>query len=230
MYHDVIQNGEDKSSSGLDIEGAEEYKIDAGIFEAQVKFAAETMDATSKELVFTFDDGGKSAITTIAPILEKYHFKGMFFIPTAFIGKQGFVDRNDILELYKGGHTIGSHSHAHLAKINRMSYEGMLNEWKQSCELLREIIQTPVKTASVPGGWYSPDVASAAFEAGITNLYISKPVEETYQVSQYEVHGRFAIRESTGLQTFKNLLMDRGFVRDAMLLRWRIGEVVKLFY
>jgi peptidoglycan/xylan/chitin deacetylase (PgdA/CDA1 family) len=55
---------------------------------------------------FTVDDGGGSSIE-IAKYLEKMNIKAYFFIPTKFIGKDGFLQKEEIKELYEIGHIIG---------------------------------------------------------------------------------------------------------------------------
>ena len=66
---------------------------------------------------FTFDDGLQSAITAGRQILEKYKFRGTFYISGAFRGRgRGgtlcFVD-SDIRDLIKHNHEIGCHTFQH---------------------------------------------------------------------------------------------------------------------
>ncbi len=230
MYHDVIPLGKDKAWSGLNVKGADAYKIKAEVFESQVAFAAELRDKTKQEIIFTFDDGGISTINTIAPILEKSHFKGIFYIPTAFIGTVGFLSKDDIKTLYQNGHIIGTHSHTHPLKMNRMPYEAILKEWKISTSILSEITSNQIEYASVPGGWYSRKVAEACNEVGIKHLFNSEPTQKTWMVGDCEVSGRFVARGQMNKNSFKNLLSGKGTMRELLWLRWCVGNVVKLLY
>ena len=241
MYHDVIpcatakakggtRSRVDKSWSGLNVKGSDDYKISAEQFENQVAFAAELRGKTGQEIIFTFDDGGISAVKTIAPILEKYQFKGIFFIPTAFIEQDGFLSEADINTLHKNGHIIGSHSHSHPTKMNRMPYEDIVKEWQTSSSILSEIISSSIEYASVPGGWYSQKVAEACNEVGIKCLFNSEPTQKTYYVKGCLVSGRFAVREQMNVNSFKNLLTGKGLTRKLMWVRWGLASISKLIY
>jgi len=230
MYHDVIREGENNQSSGLNIKGADAYKISEYRFGEQVKLASEITGKTNLEIIFTFDDGGISSSKTIAPILEKYGYKGLFFIPTSFIGKPGFLSENEIRNLSERGHIIGSHSHLHPSMMNRMTYEENLEEWNISCGVLSEIISKPILNASVPGGWYGPIVALAAENAGIKYLYTSEPVATISKEKSCEIIGRFAIRENTGIETVQSILEGTNLARESMNLKWKLARLAKRFY
>ena len=230
MYHDIIPTGNDKSWSGLNVKGANKYKISSEVFESQLALAVELRQKINQEIIFTFDDGGISAIKTIVPILEKYQFKGIFFIPSALIGKDGFLSEKDLKALHQNGHIIGSHSHTHPAKMNRMPYEDILKEWKISTSILSEIISSPIEYASVPGGWYSQKVAEACNEVGIKYLFISEPTQNSWLIDDCKVSGRFAIREQMSMNSFKSLLKGHGMTRDLMLMKWRLGRVLKMLH
>ena len=69
----------------------------------------------NKFVVLTFDDGYKSQYTTVKPILDKYGYKGTFYVVCNYAQKED-TDRmnwNDIQNLQKQGHDIGSHSMNH---------------------------------------------------------------------------------------------------------------------
>jgi peptidoglycan/xylan/chitin deacetylase (PgdA/CDA1 family) len=83
----------------------------------------------NKFVILTFDDGYKSQYTTVKPILDKYGYKGTFYVVCNYAQKED-TDRmnwNDIQDLQKQGHDIGSHSmnHADLTSIPsyRIDYE-----------------------------------------------------------------------------------------------------------
>jgi peptidoglycan/xylan/chitin deacetylase (PgdA/CDA1 family) len=75
----------------------------------------------SKFVILTFDDGYKSQYTNVKPILDKYGYKGTFYVVCNY-AQTDDIDRmnwNEIQELQKQGHDIESHSmsHAHLTEI-----------------------------------------------------------------------------------------------------------------
>ena len=87
MYHDVYDKK--KAESGFQNQEALVYKINVIDFENQVKKISSFKE--KYDIRFTFDDGGSSFYTLIAPILEKYNFKGYYFISSDFINKKGFL-------------------------------------------------------------------------------------------------------------------------------------------
>jgi peptidoglycan/xylan/chitin deacetylase (PgdA/CDA1 family) len=73
-------------------------------------------DVTSDKLVIlNFDDGRKTQFTQAKPILDKYGFKATFYIVCKYIEKKpGFMDWDEVTQLYEEGPDIGSHSADHL--------------------------------------------------------------------------------------------------------------------
>lgn len=61
----------------------------------------------------TFDDGFKSHCTSVAPLLEKHGFRGMFCVPTDWVGRSGKMTWDDLRELQSRGHEIVPHGAAH---------------------------------------------------------------------------------------------------------------------
>lgn len=83
MYHDVYRQTD--TESGFNTPSASFYKISAEKFEEQVRFIhhyCQQNNLPLNHIEFTFDDGGESFFSVIAPILEKYGFRGIFFIST----------------------------------------------------------------------------------------------------------------------------------------------------
>src|SRR5262245_38880227 len=87
MYHDVVTNG-DLTSSGFDGPGADIYKLDRDEFTqqlARMTLAPSTMDAsgairgstTGMPVFLTFDDGGVTAHSNAAPVLEARGWRGL---------------------------------------------------------------------------------------------------------------------------------------------------------
>jgi peptidoglycan/xylan/chitin deacetylase (PgdA/CDA1 family) len=78
-------------------------------------------DEHNKFVILTFDDGYKSQYTTVKPILDKYGYKGTFYVVCNYAQKDDKVrmNWNETQELQKQGHDIESHSmsHADLTEI-----------------------------------------------------------------------------------------------------------------
>ena len=206
MYHDTFANGNTESSGRCGV-GPDLYKVDVDRFRGQMlgiheRFqdraaAANKPGSTTCPLLITFDDGGVSAYTQVASILEEFGLVGHFFVTTSYIGKPGFLDKAQLRELDERGHVVGSHTDSHPDIITNLSYDDLLQEWKVSTAKLREILGKPIEVASIPGGEYSKQVVRAAGENGIRFLFTSEPVTRTWKVGECLAIGRFTIMQTT---------------------------------
>jgi peptidoglycan/xylan/chitin deacetylase (PgdA/CDA1 family) len=221
-YHDVVDAGA-LDASGFPGPGPGSYKLDTVDFERHVAAISQVVTphpGTALDLLgatgpratgayFTFDDGGISAATTIAPMLERFGWRGHFFVTTDRIGTPTFLDRAGIRDLVARGHVIGSHSCSHPALMAHCSDTQLRDEWQRSVEVLQEILGAPVLTASVPGGLSAPKVGRAAAAAGIRALFTSQPVTRTGMVDGCLVLGRYSIRRRTPPQVAAALAAGR---------------------
>lgn len=219
MYHDIVTK--DDKSSGFQNESAFQYKVEVGKFEEQVKALADRRD-----VVFTFDDGGVSFMTIAAPILEKYGKRGVFFISTKYIGTGGFLTKEQVKELEKRGHVIGSHSHSHPDNIAALSVAEMDAEWQESCKILKDILGHEVTFASIPNGYGSKELNAFALRAGITELYTSVPTTKKVSSGGQNVIGRYVIHRDMSVEDVVSLVTDKNRQRK-MYLRWWVLEQAK---
>jgi peptidoglycan/xylan/chitin deacetylase (PgdA/CDA1 family) len=193
MYHDIVENG-NYAASGFAGEGADIYKLDRKDFARQLA----AIQTAGGEVLLTFDDGGASAYDPVAGMLEQYGWRGYFFIATDWIGRRGFLNREQIRELDQRGHIIGSHSCSHPTRMAREPRERLIAEWEKSTERLATIVGHPVTVASVPGGYYSRRVAEAAADASIETLFTSEPTATVRIVNGCRVLGRYVIMRGMG--------------------------------
>ncbi len=145
----------------------------------------------------TFDDGCLSAYTTVADELERHNCRGHFFVTTDWIGRPGFLDEAQILDLHLRGHIIGSHTCSHPERMSHLSWDTLTAEWTRSCSILSGILNGPVKVASVANGFYSPSVAKAAAASGIEILFTSEPTEKISVIDRCLVLGRYSVQKHT---------------------------------
>lgn len=224
MYHCVYAN--DRKETGFQSSGANVYKLSAIEFEKQVKAIRETYPIDCP-VVFTFDDGGVSFYSVIAPILEKYHFKGYFFISTDYIGTNGFLSAEQILNLHTRGHVIGSHSCSHPSRMIDLDDETLLKEWVESCKTLSGIIGEDIKVASIPNGYSNKSIIQAMLNAGILQIYTSEPTDKIRNIEKHiQIIGRYAILSSMSTQNVLSIVNNKN-VRRKLLVRSLGLEIVK---
>jgi peptidoglycan/xylan/chitin deacetylase (PgdA/CDA1 family) len=80
------------------------------------------LERSEMKVTLSFDDGLKEHLTTIAPMLEKRGWRGIFGVVPKLVGKNGVrLDWDDCRELMRRGHEVALHgySHANLADLVR---------------------------------------------------------------------------------------------------------------
>ena len=175
----------------------------------------------------TFDDGASGGYTCCAGALEQHQWRGHFFITTDWIGRPGYMNREQIRELHDRGHVIGSHSCSHPEWMSHLSTHELVREWKDSCIVLSDIVGTPVRVASMPAGNYSPKVALAAAEAGIEVLFNSEPTSATMVVNGCLVLGRYCIQRYTQPEISAAIAAGHLWPRWKQSMLWETKKVLK---
>ena len=225
MYHDVYDTH--SSESGFQNATAMPYKISAEEFEVHVRHICQLRKTMSKEVVFSFDDGGISFLKTIAPILEKYDYRGLFFVSTAYIGEPGFLSEDDIRQLEKRGHTIGSHSHSHPERMSALTAKQISAEWVMSQTYLSRILGHKVRYASIPNGYASDTVYQSMANAGYVEIYDSRPVSHIRRkAGVYTLYGRYAIKSSCDINEVL-AIVSNPLKRFFLASRFQILAVLK---
>ncbi|MCM4167385.1 hypothetical protein KCTC52924_02967 [Arenibacter antarcticus] len=103
-------------------------------------------------IAFTFDDGFEECYSIIAPLLEKYNCRGAFFINSNYVESDENYQRefnkrvaistkkpmswNQVIDLHKRGHVIGSHNldHTNFAELKPKEIEFQLKRNKEILE------------------------------------------------------------------------------------------------
>lgn len=220
MFHDVLSDSCTKS--GFQKPGARQYLLNSDKFKSIIESALQT----TSNVLFTFDDGGVSFIQVIAPILEHFNQKGIFFITTSRIGTPGFLSEKQIVDLSNRGHIIASHSHTHPLDISKLSYDVIVDEWTKSKNRLERITGIPITYASVPGGAVSKKVIKAMIQSGYSEIYTSKPTDRSYSVADVNVIGRYSITNSSTPLYVEKLLSDKK-LRKLLIVKYNVLRICK---
>lgn len=175
----------------------------------------------------TVDDGGGSYYTRIADRLEALGWRGHCFISTGFTGRRGFLTTRQIRELDARGHLIGSHSVTHPKRFSACGWSDLIREWQESCATLSDIVGHEITTASVPGRFYSSQVARAAEEAGLRWLFTSEPETGVRLVGGCRVMGRFTIRRGHRPDLARRLGVAEPFILRREWMVWNSKKIVK---
>lgn len=223
MYHDIVDSGR-ANGSGFAGADANHYKLTPSVFLTHLELAR----ARNADVLFTFDDGGISALEPCADLLDASGIKGLFFIPTDYVGRTGFCSAADLRILAARGHVLGSHSASHPIPISKLSDRALNEEWSTSRKVLEDIIGAEIADASVPGGFTSERVEHAAASAGFGRLFTSVPTKKKRMVGTMSIHGRFAITRATASGTVARVLAGESMPWIQQAALWEAKKLVKL--
>jgi len=153
----------------------------------------------------TFDDGLISHYECVLPELRVRNFKGIFFMTAALIGTQGYMNRDQLKELLKNGHEIGSHGLTH-RPLTYTSATVLWRELSESKKMIEKDLGIPVDCFSVPRGYCNPRVLRTAEKASYRLVFTSFG-----DVNRQDGRGprsirRIAIKPATNVALFRSLI------------------------
>jgi peptidoglycan/xylan/chitin deacetylase (PgdA/CDA1 family) len=169
-------------------------------------------------VVVTVDDGWRSTLTEVAPVMRRYGFPFTAFIYPRFIGNGGSsLSWNDVRTLMRGGADIQSHtySHAFLTRRRQRSRssaqyaEWLRHELRGSRAVIEKEIGRPVKFLAYPYGDYDTNVARAAAAAGYSAALTCNEGPIVAGADAYRLR-RFAIDRTTTFEQFRNYVGRSG--------------------
>ena len=118
-------------------------------------------------VVLTFDDGRRSDVELVGPLLARHGFGATFYITEGlgFEDKSRFLEWDEIRRLHDAGFEIGNHHGRHVAvdTQTREEFERDLRHMEESC--IEHGIPKPV-TYCYPGGHHCRTAVAALHEAG----------------------------------------------------------------
>jgi peptidoglycan/xylan/chitin deacetylase (PgdA/CDA1 family) len=199
-YHNISRNG---------LKGT--YTITESAFIQQMKFLGDNgyhsvlpcdldlyfssnRKLPSKPVMLTFDDSHAEHYSIAAPVLEKYGFKGVFFIMTVVLNKPGYLNSGEIKSLAGGGHVIGLHTWDHhlVTSFTEKDWDVQITKPKMQLE---KIIHQPVEYFAYPCGVWNETVIAELKRRGIKGayqLYGKRSIDERYAVRRIIVPGSWS--------------------------------------
>ena len=151
-----------------DGKSARPYIVPAGAFRQQIKMLADSgyhsitpdqyysyltsgAPLPGKPVMISFDDTSEEQFTVGATELDKYGFKGVFFVMTISIGRPGYMSAEQLKSLSDKGHVIASHTtdHHNVKKYSGEDWDFQLAKPKSKLET---ITGKPVEYFAYPFG------------------------------------------------------------------------------
>ncbi|NWG07058.1 MAG: polysaccharide deacetylase family protein [Chloroflexi bacterium] len=119
--------------------------------EMLVRAITDGVELPPRPVLITIDDGNLDNYTHAFPIMQKYGFTGVLYLVYNYVGYEGYMNKEQILEMVDAGWEVGSHSMNHF-DLKTISPAQQRNEIVESRELLEKLLGIPVKTFAYPFG------------------------------------------------------------------------------
>jgi peptidoglycan/xylan/chitin deacetylase (PgdA/CDA1 family) len=169
-------------------------------------------------VILSFDDSWEDQYIYGVPLLEKYSFKGTFFIIVGSVGTKHQMTWEEIRMLDTMGMEIGCHTYSHpfLTQLTTPRRMVRLNkELVASKKILEAAIGHPVNTFAYPYGQYNDIVIEQLKEAGYTSARGTFPGI---------LHGEKDLFTLTGLIRTENMAY---FTNDLNEYFGELGEIAQ---
>ncbi len=160
-------------------------------------------------ILITFDDGHIDNYTNAFPIMQKYGFTGGLYIVCNFMGTNGYMNREQILEMVHAGWEVGSHSINHY-DLRQLSLQQQQREIVESKKILEKKLGIDIVTFAYPFGAKNNTILGQVRTAG----YIAGMGAEGYTDNQGEWNlfnlQRVEIKSTENAKTFTRFLTWQG--------------------
>ena len=145
----------------------------------------------AKPVMITFDDNDEDGFSIAKTEMDKYGFKGVYFIMTITIGKHNYMSKEQLKQLSDEGHIIASHTwdHHRVDKYEMVDelmvggrkktvndYDAQLTDPKKTLEA---IIGKPVDYFAYPYGLWKPEAIPQKKSRGIKMAFILSTKRDT---------------------------------------------------
>lgn len=154
--------------------------------------------APARPVVLTFDDGYQDFYTIAFPILRRFNFHAVSFIPTGLIGGSYYMNWDQIKEIASTGlvHFEGhSVTHANLASLN---INALLKQLTDSKNMLESQTGYHVNFVAYPYGVSNASIQAAARKAGYVGglgTWYGKVSGGSMNMPRIKVSGFWSIKE-----------------------------------
>lgn len=122
-------------------------------------------EAPDKSVLITFDDGYTDNYTDAMPILKKYGFTAVLFMMPGWVGKEGYLNWEQIKEMRQAGWDIYPHSMTH-TQLSTLSKQQQQIEIAESRKQIEEKLGSTADVFCYPYGSYNKNTIDILKENG----------------------------------------------------------------
>jgi peptidoglycan/xylan/chitin deacetylase (PgdA/CDA1 family) len=126
------------------------------------------------QIEICFDDGFLGLYDSIE-LIKKLNIPIHLFIISSFLDKENYINKQQLIVLNNLPQIIiSSHTHTHQI-LNLISEESVIEEFKESKNIIEELLQTEVSSICFPEGKFSEKVIELANKLAYKKQYSSIP-------------------------------------------------------
>ena len=118
-----------------------------------------------KSVVITFDDGYDDNYIYALPILKKYHFPVIIFLPSELMNTPGFLMWGELKQMMANGFDVGSHTMRH-AYLPDLKPEDQWKEITGSKESIERNLGIKLKYFCYPSGGFNETIKDMLKKSG----------------------------------------------------------------
>ncbi len=192
-----------------DSKQAKDYIVPEAVFAEQIKMLADsgyhTISADqlyyylnygaslpARPIMLTFDDTDLPQYTIAKPVMEKYGFKGLFFIMTVSLGRPNYMSKEQVKQLSDAGNEIGSHTWDH-KNIKKFTDNDWTIQIDKPTKTLETITGKAVKYFAYPFGLWNtaaiPQLKKHGFDAAFQLSAKRDDTDPLYSIRRMIVPG-----------------------------------------
>ena len=164
FYHDVFDQKQN-TDMGTPLELFKQHltTVEKSGFEIVSKISQ-----TQKQIQITFDDGFRG-LWECRKFFYQQNWKPTVFIAVDLIGQDGYLSRNEILELQEQGFIFQSHGWKHQV-LTDFHGQDLIHEIADSKQYLSKLLNKDVDELCFPVGFFSEEILKCCSEAGYRKL------------------------------------------------------------
>lgn len=125
----------------------------------------------AKPVMLTFDDSNEAQYTIAAKEMEKYGFRGVFFLMTISLNRPRYMTNEQVVDLVKRGHAVESHTWDH-HMVTKYKGEDFQKQFEGANRTIEAITGKPVTYFAYPFGLWNEAAIPELKKAGYKMSFI----------------------------------------------------------
>ncbi|NQT95437.1 MAG: polysaccharide deacetylase family protein [Candidatus Omnitrophica bacterium] len=128
-----------------------------------------------KTIVVTFDDGYKDNYTEAFPALKKYNIPAAVFVAANKVGREGYMDWQELEEMVSYGVGVGSHTLSECYLPDIKDKTKLRKEIYGSREIIRSKLPQEASFIAYCSGGFNEKIRQMVIDAGYTGACATNP-------------------------------------------------------